>query len=356
MCAQGNPISWARVFDFLASKDIRNIYGRPGITQTQLLEDLALLQGYFPDKYLTGTLGPPEVRAGISDLIVQRVETTGFFCWQLHALAQLIRYVQPIPGSQRLLGQLHSDLPFMNQLHATCYWSRSLAVEGIERVIDGHDIDILSALGSLTLKVHLKTIDQTTKMWRQFIASADIGYVLFSEWRENQTPQRLVITNFDGVIRTDISRDEWVQILVRVPRAPGDYEIHLNAKDAIMVSFALVDAGAPVHGELRGINAFRQLHGYAEEVVDKMPAGDPALNILLGVTSLPRAKDIRLADGSERLDDGAIPILLFLNPAIDAERIGYHYTRSEIFCRRDCIAQRDALDAALPLEMDFSVA
>src|ERR1019366_1856230 len=79
MCAQGNPISWARVFDFLASKDIRNIYGRPGITQTQLLEDLALLQGYFPDKYLTGTLGPPEVRAGISDLIVQRVETTGFF-------------------------------------------------------------------------------------------------------------------------------------------------------------------------------------------------------------------------------------------------------------------------------------
>src|SRR5713101_5892388 len=147
---------WSEVIQHIEAEQLGFDDGKMKISGDQFVADINLIAQRIPETYLQN----------------MKMGTNYAGVPILHALADAIRLVSPLPGSKELFKILHTDYGMFLQLQATYFIGKHIRVTGVEQ--EKGRVDIVAEVGGKTLNVHVKITRPFTKESAQFEAIAFI--------------------------------------------------------------------------------------------------------------------------------------------------------------------------------------
>src|SRR3989440_11481009 len=158
---------WGEVIKHVEAEQLGFDDDKTKISSAQLVDDVNLIAQWIPETYLQNEkLSNQGIALWVHQLSLMKQGTNYAGVPFLHALANAIRLVSPLPGSKALLKSLHTDYGMFLQLQATYFIGKHIRVTGVEQ--EKGRVDIVAEVGGKTLNVHVKNTQPFTKEFAQF--------------------------------------------------------------------------------------------------------------------------------------------------------------------------------------------
>ncbi len=168
---------WSEVIQHIEAEQLGFDDGKMKISGDQFVADINLIAQRIPETYLQNKkMSNQGIALWIHQLSHMKMGTNYAGVPILHALADAIRLVSPLPGSKELFKILHTDYGMFLQLQATYFIGKHIRVTGVEQ--EKGRVDIVAEVGGKTLNVHVKNTQPFTKELAQLMAVAFINQAL----------------------------------------------------------------------------------------------------------------------------------------------------------------------------------
>ena len=277
---------WAQVIKHIEAEQLGFDDGRTKISSAQFVADVNLIAQWIPETHLQNEKIPSQgITLWIQQISYMKRDTNHAGVPILHALADAIRLVLPLPGSRALLKSLHTDFGMFLQLQATYFIGKHIRVTGVEQ--EKGRVDIVAEVGGKTLNVHVKNTQPFTKELAQFKAVAFINQALTDHPITNSANEQLAVVKLDGYIPTGIPNTYWEQFVSNIQPLSGIQQFTIaDPRDPGMhspITLELVwrrPTDIP-SGTLDGINLFQNLNNRLSDICKRIPETNANIEIAL---------------------------------------------------------------------------
>ncbi len=343
---------WGEVIKHVEAEQLGFDDGKTKISSAQFVDDINLIAQWVPETHLQNErMSRQGIALWIHQLALMKKGTNNGGVPILHALADAIRLVSPLPGSKALLKSLHTDHGMFLQLQATYFIGKRIRVTGVEQ--EKGRVDIVAAVGGKTLNVHVKNTQPFTKESAQFEAIAWIFQALRDHPITNSANEQLGVVKLDGYIPTGIPYTYWEQFVSSIQPQSGVQQFNIadprNPGMHSPISLELVwqRPADTSGGTLYGINMYQNLGNRLSDICKKIPESHANIEIALLLNRLaqPFQMDRSYFDHSKL--DG----IIMLDIVQGAE--GWIYKRSNIYLRASLAGLEKELNALLPEQVSL---
>lgn len=269
----------------------------------------------------------------------------------LHALADAIRLISPLPGNKALLQALHTDYGMVLQLQVTYFIGKHIRVTGVEQ--EKGRVDIVAEVGDKTLNLHVKNTQPFTKEFAQFKAIGFINQALMDHPITNLVNERLAVVMLDGYIPTGIPDRYWEQFASNIQPQSGVQQFNLadpsspGACSPVTLELVWQQPADITSGTLLGINPFQNINNRLSDICKKIPENHA--NIEIAVLINRQAQSFRM--DRAYFDHSKLDGILILDIAQGAE--GWIYKRSYIYLRPSLTGLEKELSLLLPEQVSL---
>lgn len=153
---------WAEVIKHVEAEQLGFDDGKTKISGDQFVADVNLIAQWIPETHLQNEkMASQGIALWTHQLSYMKRGTNNVGVPILHALADAIRLVLPLPGRKALLKCLHTDHGMFLQLQTTYFIGKHIRVTGVEQ--EKVRVDIVAEVESKTLNLHVKNTHPFTK-------------------------------------------------------------------------------------------------------------------------------------------------------------------------------------------------
>ena len=343
---------WGEVIKHVEAEQLYFDDSKTKISSAQFVNDVNLIAQWIPETHLQNEkMSNQGIALLIHQLSHMKKGTNNAGVPILHALADAIRFVSPLPGSKALLKSLHTDYGMFLQLQATYFIGKHIRVTGVEQ--EKGRVDIVAEVGGKTLNVHVKNTQPFTKEFAQFEAIAFILQALRDHPITNSANEQLGVVKLDGYIPTGIPYTYWEQFVSSIQPLPGVQQFNIadsrnpSMHSPITLEFVWQRSADSSGGTMYGINPYQNLDNRLSDICKKIPETNANIEIalLLNRQAQPFQMDRAYFDHSKL--DG----IIMLDIAQGAE--GWIYKRSNIYLRTSLADLEKELNSLLPEQVSL---
>src|SRR5258708_9311483 len=285
---------WGEVIKYVEAEQLGFDDGKTKISSAQFINDVNLIAQWIPETHLQDDkMSNQGIALWIHQISHMKKGANHAGVPIIHALADAIRLVLPLPGSRALLKSLHTDYGMFLQLQATYFIGKHISVTGVEQ--EKGRVDIVAEVGDKTLNVHVKNAQPFTKESAQFEAIAWIFQALRDHPITNSANEQLGVVKLDGYIPTGIPYTYWEQFVSSIQPVPGIQQFNIadprNPGMHSPITLELVWQ-RPVDssgGTLSGINPYQNLDNILSEFCIKIPETHAKHEIEILLNPQPKA-------------------------------------------------------------------
>jgi hypothetical protein len=343
---------WAEVVKHIEAEQLGFDDGKTKISGDQFDADVNLVAQWIPETYLQNEkMSNQGITFWIHQLSQMKMGTNYAGVPILHALADAIRFVSPLPGSKALLKSLHTDYGMFLQLQATYFIGKYIRLTGVEQ--EKGRVDIVAEVGGKTLNIHVKNTQPFTKELAQFKAIAFINQGLIDHPITNSVNEQLAVVKLDGYIPTDIPNTYWEQFVSNIQPQSGVQQFNIadprnpGMHSPIILELAWQRPTDTVGGTLYGINTYQNLNNRLSDICKKIPETHANIEIALLLNRLAQPFQMDRAYFDHSKLDG----IIMLDIAQGAE--GWVYKRSNIYLRTSLAGLEKELNLLLPEQISL---
>ncbi len=343
---------WGGVIKYVEAEQLGFDDGKTKISSAQFVDDVNLIAKWIPETYLQNEkMSNQGIALWIHQLAHMKKGTNYAGVPFLHALADAIRFVSPLPGSKALLKSLHTDHGMFLQLQATYFIGKHIHLTGVEQ--EKGRVDIVAQVGGKTLNVHVKNTQPFTKESAQFVAIAFILQALRDHPITNSANEQLGVVKLDGYIPTGIPYNYWEQFVSSIQPVPGVQQFNIadprnpGRHSPITLELVWQRPADSSGGTMYGINPYQNLDNRLSDICKKIPETHANIEIalLLNRQAQPFQMDRAYFDHSKL--DG----IILLDIVQGAE--GWIYKRSTIYLRTSLASLEKELNSLLPEQVSL---
>lgn len=343
---------WAEIIKHIEAEQLGFNDGKTKISGAQIVEDVNLIAQWIPETHLQNEkMSSQGITLWIHQLSYMKRGTNHAGVPILHALADAIRLVLPLPGSRALLKSLHTDYGMFLQLQATYFIGKHIRVTGVEQ--EKGRVDIVAEVGSKTLNVHVKNTQPFTKELAQFKAVAFINQALIDHPITNLVNEQLAVVKLDGYIPTGITNTYWEQFVSSIQPLSGVQQFNIadprnpGMHSPITLELVWQRPGDISGGTLYGINTYQNIGNRLSDICKKIPETHANIEIALLVNRLAQPFQM----DRSYFDDSKLDGIILLDIAQGAE--GWVYKRSTIYLRTSLAGLEKELSSLLPEQVSL---
>jgi hypothetical protein len=343
---------WGEVIKHVEAEQLGFDDGKTKISSAQFINDINLIAQWIPETYLQNEkLSNQGIALWIHQLSLMKKGTNYAGVPFLHALANAIRFVSPLPGRKALLKSLHTDYGMVLQLQATYFIGKHIRVTGVEQ--EKGRVDIVAEVGGKTQNVHVKNTQPLTKESAQFVAIAFINQALIDHPITNSANEQLAVVKLDGYIPTGIANTYWEQFVNNIQPVSGVQQFNIaeprnpGMHSPITLELAWQRPTDTVRGTLYGINTYQNIGNRLSDICKKIPETHANIEIALLLNRLAQPFQMDRAYFDHSKLDG----IIMLDIVQGAE--GWIYKRSTIYLRTSLASLEKELDSLLPEQVSL---
>ncbi len=338
---------WSDVIKHVEAEQLSFDGDKTKLSHTQFVDDVNLIAQWVPETYLQNKkLSYQGIALWTHGLSSIKKGTNFVGVPILHALADAIRLISPLPGSEALLKSLHTDYDMLLQLQATYFVGKHIHVIGVER--ERGRVDITAQVEDKVLNLHVKNTQPFTKETAQFEAVAFIQQALRDRAIINSANEKLVVVKLDGYVPTGIPKAYWEQLASKIQPQSGIQSFDIadprepSTTSLITLEFVWQQSTDRVDGTLDGINPFQNLDNRVSDICKKIPEINDNIEIALLLNREARSFQM----DRSYFDHSKLDGIIMLDIVQSAE--GWIYKRSNIYLRTHLAGLEKELNSLLP--------